>query len=240
MRTMPAEVTPVKLSERMFVLLFMFFAVMALAINVARITHAWFKFSARRDAFKEDMAYVRMHLRTTDCGSTLQKRSQAYDAEALTITERHNDAEAASVRMRGGIQVYNLRDHPQLDRGRSGLSDGSLVSLASILSHLQLSTRRRSHLTVLDDHCLFDLGYTALSKNTVVALECSEVLRTDRQRFHDVLRELADDQTQLMQMSGGSKRSSENGVHAQQGRGTDRVVRRSSILQSFVAGQVSV
>ncbi|CAK0845305.1 unnamed protein product [Prorocentrum cordatum] len=303
MRTMPAEVTPVNLSERMFVLLFMFFAVMAFAINVARITQAWFKFSARRDAFKEEMAYVRMNLRAIDCGSTLQKRSQAYlnylfekrkiHAKELSlmntlpeklkkqlsqahrirylrlvprlqewsvpvlrrvcdatetvdylpgdkITERYNDAEAAFVLMRGGIHVYNPQDHPQLDRGRSGLSDGSLGSLASVLRHLQLSSRRRTHLTILDDHCLCDLGDTALSKNTVVALECSEVLRIDRQRFHDVLLELSLDQTQIMQMSGGPKRSSENGAQAQQDRGTDRVVRRSSIMQYFVAGQVSV
>merc|ERR1719310_1373192 len=52
MRTMPAEVTPVNLTERIFVLLFMFFAVMAFAVNVTRITQAWFRFGARKDAFK--------------------------------------------------------------------------------------------------------------------------------------------------------------------------------------------
>merc|ERR1719222_1426635 len=78
MRTMPAEVTPVNLTERVFVLLFMFFAVMAFAVNVARLTQAWFKFSARKDAFKEEMAFVRMHLRTTKCGTSLQLRAQAY------------------------------------------------------------------------------------------------------------------------------------------------------------------
>merc|ERR1719343_35970 len=78
MRTMPAEVTPVNLTERVFVLLFMFFAVAAFAINVTRITQAWFRFGARKDAFKEEMACVRMHLRSIKCGSVLQLRAQAY------------------------------------------------------------------------------------------------------------------------------------------------------------------
>merc|ERR1719343_449753 len=78
MRTMPAEVTPINLTERMFVLIFMFFAVMAFAVNVARITQAWFKFSARKDGFKEEMAFVRMHLRSINCSPTLQLRTQGY------------------------------------------------------------------------------------------------------------------------------------------------------------------
>ncbi|CAK0802563.1 unnamed protein product, partial [Prorocentrum cordatum] len=77
MRTMPAEVTPVTLTERVFVLLFMFFAVAAFAVNVTRITQAWFRFGSRRDAFKEEMACFRMHLRTINCGDALQMRTQA-------------------------------------------------------------------------------------------------------------------------------------------------------------------
>ncbi|CAK0895861.1 unnamed protein product, partial [Prorocentrum cordatum] len=78
MRTMPAEVTPVNLTERMFVLLFMFFAVGAFAVNIARITQAWFRFSARKDAFKEEMACARMHLREIKCGPALQLRAESY------------------------------------------------------------------------------------------------------------------------------------------------------------------
>ena len=43
MRTMPAEVTPVNLPERLFVLIFMFFALSAFAICVSLITQAFFK-----------------------------------------------------------------------------------------------------------------------------------------------------------------------------------------------------
>jgi len=247
MRTMPAEVTPVTLIERLFVLLFMFFAVMAFAVNVARITQAWFKFSARKDAFKEEMAYVRMHLRSINCGATLQLRTQGYlnhlyakrklhakeagllgvlpdelklqlvqaqrirflkmisrlqgwkdpdlrrvcDAtDAIdylpgdAVVERNSDADAAHVLMRGGLQVLAAEDQRAT---ASGTSPRSRASRRSSLVQ-RLSVRGGvDPLTVVDEHCLFDLGSDVKSRNTVVALECSEVLRIDRRRFQDVL-----------------------------------------------------
>jgi len=247
MRTMPAEVTPITLVERMFVLLFMFFAVMAFAVNVARITQAWFKFSARKDAFKEEMAYVRMHLRSINCGATLQLRTQGYlnhlyakrklhakeagllgvlpdelklqlvqaqrirflkmisrlqgwkdpdlrrvcDAtDAIdylpgdAVVERNSDADAAHVLMRGGLQVLAAEDQRAT---ASGTSPRSRASRRSSLVQ-RLSVRGGvDPLTVVDEHCLFDLGSDVKSRNTVVALECSEVLRIDRRRFQDVL-----------------------------------------------------
>jgi len=247
MRTMPAEVTPVNLTERMFVLLFMFFAVGAFAVNIARITQAWFRFSARKDAFKEEMACVRMYLRAINCGSTLQLRTQAYlshlfekrrlhakelgllstlpeglqrklsqahrihylrmiprlddwidsalghvcDAtEALDflpgdrLTQKGHDAEAAFVLMKGGLQVY---EPSPLEPGRQ--SDESPTVRISMLRR-RLSELSCRPVTVVDEHCLFDPGEAAPSQDTVVVLECSEVLRVDRRRFQEVLRAL--------------------------------------------------
>eukprot|EP00438_Fugacium_kawagutii_P003608 Skav236824 [mRNA] locus=scaffold3481:11930:14252:- [translate_table: standard] len=54
MRTMPAEVTPVNLPERVFVLIFMFFALSAFAISIALITQSFFKLSERKKSFNEE------------------------------------------------------------------------------------------------------------------------------------------------------------------------------------------
>jgi len=242
MRTMPAEVTPVNLTERIFVLLFMFFAVGAFAVNIARITQAWFRFSARNDAFKEEMAYVRMHLRAANCGHALQMRTQSYlrhlyekrkihskelnllnilpeplkrkltrahivhhlkkiprledwddlilaiicDATEVVdylpgdkLTEKNSEAEAAYVLTRGGLQVFG-QEPPR--RSRSLLSSRSGRPRWSV-------SDGPGRLTVVDDQCLF-ANQAVLSRHTVVALECSEVLRVDRQRFLELIKEL--------------------------------------------------
>mmetsp|Transcript_94863 Transcript_94863/g.300977 ORF Transcript_94863/g.300977 Transcript_94863/m.300977 type:complete len:392 (-) Transcript_94863:49-1224(-) len=78
MRTMPAEVQPVNLPERIFVLVFMFFALSAFAITVAQITQAFFKFSERKRIFTEEIAAVRMHLRAIGANEALQYKVKAY------------------------------------------------------------------------------------------------------------------------------------------------------------------
>lgn len=78
MRTMPAEVTPVNLPERMFVLFFMFFALSAFAICIAQITQAFFKLNERKRIFNEEMAAVRMYLRRCHVDAPLQIRVKAY------------------------------------------------------------------------------------------------------------------------------------------------------------------
>jgi hypothetical protein len=245
MRTMPAEVTPVNLMERVFVLFFMFFAVMAFAVNVARMTQAWFKFSARKDAFKEEMAFVRMHLQSVNCDISLQERTKAYlnhlfdkrkihakevsllsalpdglkrklnqahrlrflrmvprledwiepvlkrvcDATDVLdflpgdkIAEKDQAADAAFVLMRGGLQLF--------DTVSTRKSRPSTLWRLSLFSAGRAPTTQA--LTVVDDQCLFELGEKALCKNTVVALECSEVLRIDRQTFQEIMQMKAD------------------------------------------------
>mmetsp|Transcript_19859 Transcript_19859/g.46441 ORF Transcript_19859/g.46441 Transcript_19859/m.46441 type:complete len:700 (+) Transcript_19859:111-2210(+) len=78
MRTMPAEVTPVNLPERLFVLVFMFFALSAFAICVSLITQAFFKIWDRRRIFNEELAAVRMHLQKTHVEETVQLKVKAY------------------------------------------------------------------------------------------------------------------------------------------------------------------
>jgi hypothetical protein len=78
MRTMPAEVTPVSQPERMYVMIFMFFAFSAFAICVAMITQTFFKFSERKRIFNDDMAAVRMHLRKHKASEHLQLTIKTY------------------------------------------------------------------------------------------------------------------------------------------------------------------
>jgi hypothetical protein len=80
------------------------------------------------------------------------------------VTEENDVAEAVYVLMRGRLQIYvpYLVDRPE-------------------------ATRSGSPLTVVDEHCLFDRGEVARCQNTVLALECSELLRIDRQGFQEVV-----------------------------------------------------
>jgi len=68
MRTMPSEVTPENQPERVYVMVFMFFAFSAFAICVALITQTFFKFSERKRAFDDDLAQVRMYMRNLKDG----------------------------------------------------------------------------------------------------------------------------------------------------------------------------
>eukprot|EP00930_Biecheleria_cincta_P009310 TRINITY_DN11101_c0_g1_i2.p1 TRINITY_DN11101_c0_g1~~TRINITY_DN11101_c0_g1_i2.p1 ORF type:complete len:625 (+),score=105.17 TRINITY_DN11101_c0_g1_i2:52-1926(+) len=78
MRTMPAEVTPVNLVERVFVLCFMFFALSAFAISVGSLTQAYFKISERGRNYNDEMFAVRMHLKKLQVSDTAQRRIRNY------------------------------------------------------------------------------------------------------------------------------------------------------------------
>ncbi|CAK9093893.1 Hypothetical protein SCF082_LOCUS44150 [Durusdinium trenchii] len=65
MRTMPAEVTPVNLPERLFVLIFMFFALSAFAICVSLITQAFFKKLGTKRRCAPHPLLARVHNRRT-------------------------------------------------------------------------------------------------------------------------------------------------------------------------------
>jgi len=78
MRTMPAEVTPVNLTERVFVLCFMFFALSAFAISVGSLTQAYFKISERGRSYNDEMFAVRMYLKKLKVTDTAQRRIKNY------------------------------------------------------------------------------------------------------------------------------------------------------------------
>lgn len=84
MRTMPAEVTPVNLPERVFVLIFMFFALSAFAISIALITQSFFKLSERRKTFNEEYVALRLHLQKTKVSEDVQGRVKAYLTHLFT------------------------------------------------------------------------------------------------------------------------------------------------------------
>jgi len=78
MRTMPSEVWPVNNVERVYVMIFMFFAFSAFAICVALITQTFFKFSERKRAYDDDMSAVRMYLRNINCNAVVQQSVKSY------------------------------------------------------------------------------------------------------------------------------------------------------------------
>ncbi|CAE7333501.1 unnamed protein product [Symbiodinium natans] len=78
MRTMPAEVTPVNFPERIFVLLFMFFALSAFAVSVASLTQAYFKIFERGRSFNDEMFFVRMYLNRFSAAKPLEQRVKAF------------------------------------------------------------------------------------------------------------------------------------------------------------------
>lgn len=78
MRTMPAEVSPVNLAERIFVLCFMFFALSVFAVSVASLTQAFFKISDRSRTFNDEMFALRLHLHKLGVEDTTQRRIKDY------------------------------------------------------------------------------------------------------------------------------------------------------------------
>jgi len=61
-----------------------------------------------------------------------------------------------------------------------------------MLWRMSLSNESQERLTVVDDHCLFDHEgiVVPLCRDTVVVMECSELLRIDRQAFKEAMKEL--------------------------------------------------
>jgi len=117
MRTMPAEVQPVNLPERIYVMLFMFFAVSAFAISVTLITQSFLKIGERKRLFNEDMAFARMHLRNIQASASLQAKVKAFL-----------------------IHLFNRRRIQAKERGLFGSLPSSLVKLmkfSALAIHLQ-------------------------------------------------------------------------------------------------------
>lgn len=78
MRTMPSEVQPTNNVERLYVMVFMFFAFSAFAICVALITQTFFKFSERRRFFEDDAAAVRSYMRYVGASKNVQSSVKSF------------------------------------------------------------------------------------------------------------------------------------------------------------------
>jgi hypothetical protein len=78
MRTMPSEVQPTNNVERLYVMVFMFFAFSAFAICVALITQTFFKFSERKRFFEDDAAAVRSYMRYVGASKNVQSSVKVF------------------------------------------------------------------------------------------------------------------------------------------------------------------
>jgi len=136
MRTMPAEVQPVNLVERVYVMCFMFFAVSAFAISVTLITQAFLKIGERRRIFNEDMAFVRMHLRNIQASESLQAKVKSYLLHLFN--RRRIQAKEANLfgQLPQGLtklmKSATIRVHLTRLSFLSGLSKKALTSLADV------------------------------------------------------------------------------------------------------------
>eukprot|EP00913_Durusdinium_trenchii_P003297 g3051.t1 len=115
MRTMPAEVTPVNFPERIFVLLFMFFALSAFAVSVASLTQAYFKIFERGRTFNDEYFYVRMYLNRFGAQKPLEARvkqflGHLFERRRIMAKDRRGRGEVAEstwLLCSGRLQVYD-------------------------------------------------------------------------------------------------------------------------------------
>jgi len=78
MRTMPVEVYPVNVGERLYTLVFMFFAFSMFSICISRITQMYNKLSTRRAEYDENIGSVRSYMHEHDIDLNLQERILTY------------------------------------------------------------------------------------------------------------------------------------------------------------------
>lgn len=78
MRTMPVEVYPVNLSERIYVVFFMFFAVCVFSTCVSRIVAMWNKIHARRTAMNDSVAELKSYMKGLHLHKSVAERIVCY------------------------------------------------------------------------------------------------------------------------------------------------------------------
>lgn len=125
MRTMPSEVHPVNKAERIYIMIFMFFAFSAFAVTITLITQTFFKISERKRGFNDDMAAVRTHLRATHLPEGTQLRIKGYLKHLYERRKIH----AKEVAM---YKVLPRTLQEQLTHGKLGCHLGKLKLLADL------------------------------------------------------------------------------------------------------------
>lgn len=78
MRTMPSEVLPANIQERVYVMVFMFLALSLFAVSIAQVTQTFTKFTERQRTFKEELLALRLHMNTIGAPDSLQEDVVSY------------------------------------------------------------------------------------------------------------------------------------------------------------------
>lgn len=142
MRTMPVEVYPVNLSERVYTLCFMFFALSVFSICITKITQMWNKIHQRRSDMDDNIAELREYMRDIAVEKSLQERIRSclehkfmkrrfLAREALLLEELSDShkAEVCFAKVGRIMQQAKLADGSFLFRG---IPHGELVSIVVI------------------------------------------------------------------------------------------------------------
>lgn len=217
MRTMPAEVQPTNLAERLYILIFMMVAVVTFAITLTQITQAFLKLSERKKTFNEDMALVRMELRNCRASETLQVKAKSFlrhlfERRKIQAKE-HSILGHLPQQMTKMLNHHKLCEHLRKISQLDGLSlkalylvseiaetldflpgdkictRGSVAEAAYVLvaGRLRSKPNHSYNIEVVDDATLSTLD-TVYSMTTVVTVLCCEVIKLDKKKFFKVFK----------------------------------------------------
>jgi len=78
MRTMPSEVLPANIQERVYVMVLMFVALSLFAVSIAQVTQTFTKFTERQRTFKEELLALRLYMNNIDAPDALQEDVVSY------------------------------------------------------------------------------------------------------------------------------------------------------------------
>jgi len=73
MRTMPQEVLPANIHERVYVMVLMFVALSLFAVSIAQVTQTFTKFTERQRTFKEELLALRLYMNNIGAPDALQE-----------------------------------------------------------------------------------------------------------------------------------------------------------------------
>jgi hypothetical protein len=219
MRTMPTEVMPVNIQERLYVMVFMFLAFSLFAITVAQITQMFFKISERSRGFNEELLAVRSHLRDLSAPTELrediisflrhlfdQRHMYSKEKAMLNMLPDHLKDELKYTQVGHHLKNVNLLHHLP-DKSLHLISD--IAEMRSMARGTILSNRDAiaegawilvaGHLQRFPASCETDVKVVdedclrdadpVKSPFTTVSIICSEVLWIDKLVFFALMKE---------------------------------------------------
>mmetsp|Transcript_7404 Transcript_7404/g.16268 ORF Transcript_7404/g.16268 Transcript_7404/m.16268 type:complete len:704 (+) Transcript_7404:40-2151(+) len=218
MRTMPSEVTPVNLVERVYVMIFMFFAFSAFAICVALITQTFFKFADRKRAFDDNMACVRMHMRDNRISNTVQTVVKNYlrhlydkrciEAKEVPMLDRlpksvqsmmkfeKLNLKLSELRLWSSIgptaqrYVCQVADPEHMHQGGRLTAQGHPADACYILvsGRLVAEDGRKGNPVKIVDQETLESEHEVLCKKTLRAAACCELIRISKKDFFEAMK----------------------------------------------------